>query len=180
MKVSKLLRLLIDIMYFTLLTGGVALIIILFWGMFFSDGTGIIVQADRPGHLTIIDNNYPLSFGWEDYAKMFIPFMKYVLFFASIHYLRKAAHDLTSEKFFNKNVSASLLKCGYLIAGYALISAFGGFILHLLIEKRFKVSLDFIDYGSFLFLMVLGLFMILLSKVIIKGMLIETENKLTI
>ena len=177
----QLLRTLINITYYILVIGLLFYPLFMVYGLF-SDNVGISV--DQLGDSTYYElnedgfTNGGLSF--KDYIVITLSFIKSLLFFLSIHYLRSAVVRMIDITMYDNLVSKSLGLTGNYIMTYAIFDAIFRVIKRVVYSGQLTIGLDFDSFNSFVFLIILGLVFLLMSKVIIRGVEMQQENDLTI
>jgi hypothetical protein len=184
MKTIKVLKLLINILYFALIT--LFLIIILLWisTSLFYDSLPFYIQEYK----TLLHQ----FFSWE-LKLLLMPITKainYILFTVSIFFLRKSIRPFTESNFYSIAVSKNLKKSGVLFIIIGLTTIVIQFITVMYIQSfapmhigSFKsfiyIMISTIDLKS-TFLIIIGLFFLLFSKGFENAKKIKRENDLTI
>lgn len=99
----------------------------------------------------------------------------------TVYILRKLVRDFLKGKFFTTFQIATLNLVGQLIVVITLTSGLTDFLGKILIESKatLRVGMDF-SFGSFWFILALGLFFIYLSKIFENAKNLKEENELTV
>lgn len=108
-------------------------------------------------------------------------FLIAVLILYTIYLLRKLIRNFFTGKLFTKFQIASLKLIGKLIIVAILAQALLEFIGRLYLQKKASLGIEFdLEYGSFWFVLSIGLFFIFLSKVLQNAKKLKEENELTV
>lgn len=108
-------------------------------------------------------------------------FLVAALFIYTIYILRKLIRNFFKGKLFTVYQIASLKLIGYLIILSTLCQGIINFLAPILLTQRaeFRVELD-LKFGSFWFILAIGLFFTFLSKVFENAKNLKEENELTV
>lgn len=177
MKSTQLLKLLINLFYYGTLISFVLMIgFLIYSGVFGSEG-GIMVNSDT-GKMMLSDN-FKTTLTQKDFGKIALMIAGSVFFFTTIYHLRSATLKMIKGEMFDEYVVRSLKWAGVSIVLYKVFQLVDEVYTQISYQDSFSIGLDF-GYGSFAFTLMLGLFFILLSKVIQNGITLKMENDLTI
>lgn len=181
MKSIQLLKSLINITYYILLIGLLFYPLFMVYGIF-ADNVGILVNSSGDStYYELNEDGYTNGgLGGKDYVVIALSFIKSLLFFLSIHYLRKAVVRMIDVTMYDTLVSTSLGLTGNCIIIYAIFDSMFRVIKRAVYSGQFTIGLDLDSFNSFIFLIILGLFFLLIGKVITRGMELKQENDLTI
>ncbi|MFT6335022.1 MAG: hypothetical protein ACJATI_001768 [Halioglobus sp.] len=143
----------------------------------FDDRVGISVGRSSFG---IVDREFASALSPKDYGKVIIAICIVILFIKTIYHLRKATLKMIKGEMFDQVVSENLKWTGISMILYKVSSLIGNLYSEVLYQNQFTVGFDFGGFESFIFILILGLFFILLSNVIKNGITLKSENDLTI
>ncbi len=101
------------------------------------------------------------------------------IYLAIIYYFRKGIKGMVEHNFFHMDVSKYLNVAGKLLALVSVVSIFFKFILPLFVGS-FSLSMETSLLESEVFIVIIGLFLMLMSRVIKVGLTLKSENELTI
>jgi hypothetical protein len=171
MKPSILLKTILDIcLYF--------LVISLIISVFF-----FVIQLITGENLTPININGTkiLEFNTSSSVLIIIEMLIASMFIYTIYILRKLIRNFFKGKLFTTFQIASLRLIGQLIILITIFQGIVNFITPLIIngEGRIGIEIDF-TFGSFWFILAIGLFFIFLSKVFENAKKLKEENELTV
>lgn len=99
----------------------------------------------------------------------------------TVYILRKLVRDFLRGKFFTTFQIATLNKIGQLIVVITLTSGLTDFLGKMLIESQatVRVGMDF-SFGSFWFILAIGLFFMYLSQIFNNAKALKEENEFTV
>ncbi len=179
MKTIKLLRLLINILYFTLIS------IFVLYILFF---IGIFIYKDT---LPLYLQGYKMLFSFINWKLLLVPLVtviNYILFVVSIYYLRKCIQPFIKADFYSLKVIKNLKRAGkiFIFIGTSMIVL--KMTAPFLIQPNIGISSGLsiiISIASALdiamiSLIIIGLFLLLFSDSFKNAREIQEENNLTI
>lgn len=168
MDLSKVLLLLLDFFFFLML-------------FFLLLGIGVMAYFsfvdDVP--LFIITENGAEAFDYMSLLSLFSEVTSYIAFVAIVYFLRKGIRKMVKYHIFNLDVAKCFNTSGLLLTLMSIITV----ALNLskdLYDGLFKINLDPFDWKSGIFLVIVGLFLMLMARVIKEGVELKSENELTI
>ena len=186
MKTIKILKALINILYVLLLIAlGIATLFLIML-LFFDDSLPTILQ----GYKMIFSS----FFSWKTYLIPMTTAINFVLFIISISFLRKCVSLFMESDFYSDDVIKSLKKAGnlFVFIGVSTIIAqlFSVLYIQNLAQNIIQIKASFfykflntviavIDLKS-IFSIVIGLFLLLFSKIFENSRTLKLENDLTI
>ncbi|MFT6781453.1 MAG: hypothetical protein ACJA1A_001374 [Saprospiraceae bacterium] len=177
MESTKLLNILINLFYYIILITGIMVSGIMIYAGIFDDGVGIVVD-NATG--IIIDDSYEAHLSLKDYVKIGIALLAMFFFIKSVFHLRIATLKMIHGQMFSPVVARHLKLTGLTMITYKTLSLIREQYSQYVNEGTFTIGLDFSGFESFIFILILGLFFILLSNVIQRGITLQDENALTI
>jgi hypothetical protein len=177
MESTQLLNVLINVFYYIILITGVLVIGLLIYIGLFDNSLGFAIDSSM---VSIMDKEYADSLSIKDYVGLMISILGMFLFIKTIYHLRTATLKMIHGEMFNHVVAKSLKLTGLSMIGYKVVSIIKDLYSESIYDGTFTVGLDFNGFESFIFILILGLFFILLSKVIKNGISMKSENDLTI
>ena len=108
-------------------------------------------------------------------------YLEFMLFFFGFHELRKLASILLSKRFFTNIITIKLKKIGKLFSICGVTSIVFLFIYKLSLSSfGAKIMFGFNDYVLLLFLIIIGVFFLILSDAFKKAVQFKEENELTV
>ena len=181
MKTIQILKTLINILYYTLLSiSGVGIIFLIFV-LFFNDSLPFFLQ----GYKMLIGP----FFNWKLVLIPITTVINYILFVLGVYNLRKTIKHFVSNDFYTKTVINSLNRAGKLFVFIGVSTILIRLLSVLLMQNIILVqsswwlsvasiaaSLDLINT----FLIIIGLFLLLFSKVFENANELKQENDLTL
>lgn len=179
MRSINLLKVLINITYYILLVGLLFHPLFMIYGLF-SDNVSISFYGSGSLMYELMDPDFAKGLSGSDYFVVGLSFVKSVLFFLAIHFLRKGVLRMIDVTMYDKLVTNSLGLTGNCIIIYAIFNACLNSIIGIIYRGKLTIGLDFDSFNSFIFMIILGLVFILMSKVIKRGIELKLENDLTI
>jgi len=174
---TQLLNVLINVFYYVLLFMGIIITGVMLYAGIFDDGIGIVVDKATG---VIINDNLEESLSLKDYGKLLLTVLEMVFFIKCIHHLRKATLRMIKNEMFSSIVSLNLKQTGVSMILYKLVSLVREQYSKIVYDGQFSLGFDFNGFESSIFILILGLFFILLSSVIKNGTSLKSENDLTI
>jgi hypothetical protein len=177
MESSQLLNVLINAFYYVILITGVLVTGFIVYAGIFDDGIGIVVDKATG---VIINDKYEASLGMKDYGKIALTIIEMVLFIKAIFHLRKATLKMIKGEMFDELVVKNLKLTGISMIAYKAVNILREQYSSVVYNGELTFGLDFEGFESFIFILILGLFFLLLSSVIQRGMTLQDENDLTI
>lgn len=114
-------------------------------------------------------------------GKIILNTVGYILFIIGLYFLRKTARLAILKDFFNTNITKSLMKSGkaILLSGIAMLISFIFYWVNELIEGTISLTINIETVTTF-FLLIVGLFFMLMAKALNKAISWKKENELTI
>ena len=168
MEASKILKTLIDILFFLLAAVLIGVILLQLFLNF--DDKAIAINGEL-----MLWNDVGIKYWFIFTLGILISF----LYLASIYYLRKAVKEMVEGQIFNVAVSEHLRRSGKILVSLSILSIIL-FFLKRLSENQISIGFEGSLSNSNLFMIIIGLFFMLTSEVINKGIQIKSENDLTI
>jgi len=110
-----------------------------------------------------------------------VSLIAYIIFLRGLHYLRKMARFLLSNKYFSENIIKNLKKSGnhFLLTGIISFALFVALWLNKLYGGKFELIYD-TNLIVPLFLTIIGMFFIIQSNTLVLAKNIKEENELTV
>lgn len=142
----------------------------LFTAFFISDGTSMFYFITEDG---------AEFFNSVSAARMLFHSVSYIFFFTIIFYLRKSIQHIVKSNFFNWEVARNLNITGVLLLIVSLSTIVINFLQELF-DGMLNLGIDPFNLNSELFLSIIGLFFMLMSRAINEGIKLKSENDLTI
>ena len=171
MKPPILLKTILDIAFYLFAISIVAALLFLVAGIY--NGTSLI-----PLH---INGKEVTDFTNITVGLLISQFLVAVLILYTIYLLRKLIRNFFKGKLFTTFQIASLKVIGQLIIVAILAQALLDFIGRIYLQKKGSLGIGFdLNYGSFWFVLSIGLFFIFLSKVFQNAKDLKEENELTV
>lgn len=169
MKELNLLKTILDIFWVLLILSVIGIFVLSIAYLTTNDISPIIVKS------TVIEKV-------DVYSKALIVFqtMALFLFAMSIYYLRKLVSSFYKMQIFTDAVILYFKRVGQTLIGYAVISNGSIFVYNVVERTNSAINFSVGSYDSFLVIIALGLFFIVLSKVFTISKNIKNENDLTI
>jgi hypothetical protein len=177
MKSTNLLNVLINVFYYIILIIGIVFTCIMIYAGIFDDGVGLLIDSATG---EIIDDSFEASLTIKDYVKMALNILTMLFFIKTIYHLRIATLKMIKGEMFNHLVSRNLKWTGISMILYKIVSLVLEHYSEIVYHNTFSLDFDFNGFESFIFILILGLFFILLSNVIKNGITLKSENDLTI
>lgn len=114
-------------------------------------------------------------------GKIILNTVGYILFIIGLSFLRKTARLAILKDFFNTKITKSLMKSGkaILLSGIAMLISFIFYWVNELIEGTISLTINIETVTTF-FLLIVGLFFMLMAKDLNKAISWKKENELTI
>ena len=168
MDLSKVLLLLLDFFFFLML-----LFLLLGIGFF----AYVSFVDDMP--LFIITENGAEDFDYMALIRLLAEVTSYITFVAIVYFLRKGVRIMVKHHIFNFDVAKCFNISGLLLTLMSITTLIFNFSKDLY-DGLFKINLDLFDWKSGIFLVIVGLFLMLMSRVIKAGLELKSENELTI
>lgn len=144
---------------------------------------GIIYNWYNPDDLFPVKINEEIidSFNLEIIFKLILLYIFIFLFMFSIYFLRKLVNNFTNNEIFSAEQELYLRNIGIIILCYTVLSSLIPLIVDLFLKEKMTFYIGFTaGFGSFWFLLALGLFFIYLSKVFRNARLLKEENDYTV
>ncbi|MBU3820800.1 DUF2975 domain-containing protein [Flavobacteriaceae bacterium XHP0103] len=187
MKAIKTLRLLINVLFFTLIA--VIIFHLLFWPIvyFYSDSLPFYLQGFR-----MILNSFSTLFDWKFLLVPLSTAINFILFVLSIFYLRKCIKPFIVSDFYTEVVTKNLKKSGILFVFIGLSTILIQLISTIYVQNVTQNIIEPNMIISFLnllaaaidlkstFLIIIGLFFLLFSESFKNAETLKQENDLTI
>jgi hypothetical protein len=185
MKTIKILRTLINILFFGLISVLIAQIIFWFSIYFLGDYLPFYLQNFK----MVFNFNF---FNWKILLVPAITVMNFILFVLAIFYLRKSISPFVKSDFYSKDVTKNLKKAGniFIFIGTStiVIQFIAAIYLYTISPKILQINslitisntvIATFDLRS-IFLIIAGLFFLLFSNSFINARKLKQENDLTI
>ncbi|MDN3491778.1 DUF2975 domain-containing protein [Winogradskyella bathintestinalis] len=118
-------------------------------------------------------------FSWKTYIILVSFAVEYILCILALFYMRSGVKKLSLGKFFTTEISQCFLKSGKLFVIVGLTTIFLRFLADLILLDRIGIIIDYTNI-SLVFVSVVGLFFMLFSNVLYKGIELKKDNDLTI
>lgn len=177
METNNLLNVLINFLHYIIIITSVLVFALLLYSVFCGNGVGLMDD----GRIYVPYNEgSKAELEFKNYVKIFISLITTGLFIKTIFHLRIATLKMIKNDMFNSVVAMNLRWTGISIILYKLSSILGEYYSKLSMGKSFSVEIGFEGFETFIFIIILGLFFILLSNVIKSGISLKSENDLTI
>ena len=172
MESTQLLNILINVFYYILLLVGIAVICTIIYVGFFSDSLGIYV--DHTSNTTgVVLNEYKSTLVPKDYGTIALTLFAMVMFIKAVYHLRIATLEIIKGNMFNSVVAMNLKWTGVSMIVYKVISILKEQYSNIMYENQITLGLDFEGFESSIFILILGLFFMLLSQVIQNGITLQ-------
>ncbi len=168
MILSKTLLILIDI-FFTLLL----IILLVTSGLIFYS----IFVSELPFHVLSNDGLDSLS-SFKGIKFLFSGVVQ-LLFIATLFFLRKGIHGMVKEHFFNLHVAKNLNLAGVILTVVSIGTVIFDFA-HDLSDGLLTIGMETDLLKSEIFMIIVGLFLMLMARVLKEGVVMKSENELTI
>ena len=168
MDLSKLLLILIDIFFALMLIVLLINIGLVFYSVFISDLPFYILNKDCSDPLNAVGISKILATG-----------IIQLLFVGIIFYLRKGIKGMVRDHFFHLDVAKNLNISGVILGVTSLVTVLLDFGTSLA-EGQLMLGLETNILKSEIFMLIIGLFLMLMSRVIREGLVLKSENELTI
>ena len=170
MKLNLLFKRCIDIAYFVMLPI-----------VFFFPGT-IMYMLFFPQQ-TIIKPNVPFEYdSMNIYVTLFLffVFIEFVIFFIGFYHLRSLSKSFLKKKFFTSSVVLKLKRVGQFFSICGLSSILILVATELFTSETTRITIGLSTNSLLFFLMLIGMFFLLLSNAFEKAIAYKSENDLTI
>lgn len=168
MNVSKILLLLLDLFFFLML-------------LFFFVGAGFMMYVaiidDVPWYM--VTNDGVEDFNYKALFRILSDSISYLTFVTIVFFLRKGVRMMVKGQMFSAEVAKYINFSGVLLCIMSAVTVVLNFSKDIS-DGLFKIELDPFDWKSGFFMVIIGLFLMLTSRVIKEGVEIKTENELTI
>jgi len=162
MKLNQLFKLLIDIAFYLLVP-----VIVLFPGT-------ILYLLIFPGQKVITQLPYAEDgVGWQTVLILLTVFVEYLLFFVGFYNLRKFAMMLLKNKIFTKASVERSKKIGRFFTICGVSSPLLKLLYVLFLSSQNQIEFGISDSQLYLFLVIIGLFFLILSRAFERAMLLE-------
>lgn len=169
MSLSKTLLIAIDILIaFMLLI--ITISIVFFLSFINSDGFDFFIFISEDG----LKSTNQIGI-----IKILFHSISYLFFFAIVYYLRKSLKHMVKNHFFSTEVAKNLNMTGLLLTLVSLSTIVVNFLKQIF-DGILKLGIDPFNLNSELFMTIIGLFFMLMSRVINEGIKLRSENELTI
>lgn len=177
MKSEQLLLSLINIVFFfavvaAIFAGGLTIL-----AFVTHDGVGILIDSSTG---EVLDKHLEASPTIKDYVKVFLSIIMTFLFVVPIYFLRKATVDLVRGHMYSEQVVTGLRWAGITIIGYKVFEVLVTFYERLAFQGKMKLEVEFLSVDSLVFVVIIGLFFILLSKVVVHAAGLQKDVNMTI
>lgn len=169
MNVSKTLLLLLDLFFLLMI-------------LFFVLGLGFYaftIFKDSTVPFYFVEGDGLSTFSYALLSRLLFAITHYVVFVIIVYFLRKGVKGMVQNKMFNLEVSRYFNLSGILLTAISTISIIFNFSKGLY-GGEFKLEFDPFDGQSGLFMIIVGLFLMLMARVIKEGLVLKSENDLTI
>jgi len=177
MREISLLKFLINIFYYLVLFATIAIVLFVIVSAVFFDGVGFFVNSDT---YVVLNEELSHAKSWRDYAVVLGGIISMLIFLTSIYHLRNATLKIVNGEMYHKKVIHHLRLTGQFMILYVIFKSLFEFIKKLIYVQEFTIGFDFDGYDSSIFLIILGLFFMLIARVLDHARLVKTENDLTI
>lgn len=168
MNVSKTLLLILDLFFILMLL------------MFFL-GAGFMIYVaivdDVPWYM--VNNGEVEDFNYKALFRIISDSFSYLIFVAIVFFLRKGVRIMVKDQMFSVEVARYINIAGVLLCIMSVVTVVLNFSKDLS-NGLLKIELDPFDWKSGIFMVIIGLFLMLTSRVIKEGIVIKSENELTI
>ena len=168
MDVSKVLLLLLDLFFFLML-------------FFFFLGAGFIAYVSYVDDLPLymVSTDGVEDFNYRIIFRLLADSISYLIFVAIVFFLRKGVRIMVNDQLFSSDVVKYINVAGILLCVMSVVTVILNFGKDLS-KGFFKIELDPFDWKSGFFMVIIGLFLMLTSRVIKEGVELKSENELTI
>lgn len=165
MKRTKFFKLLVDLLYYAHFAG--------LLGIFFVLPFGIV----KINQVNARVENWDF-FNW---FIAIVSFVSYIIFLRGLYFLKNMAKHLLSEQYFSQGIIQNLKKSGLNFIYSSSISLFLVFatFTKTLFQNKFELIYDD-NLINPLFIMIIGIFLIIQSKSLLRGKELQDENELTV
>ena len=116
---------------------------------------------------------------YEGAARLIFQSTSYLFFIAIVYYLRKGIRGMVRKHFFNSEVARNINVAGILLILVSITTMALNFLKDLF-DGLLKLGMDPFDLTSEIFMVIIGLFLMLMARVIKEGEVLKSENELTI
>ncbi len=171
MKPPILLKTILDICLYFLVLSLIALIIFFFFQL--ANGENLIPVTINGVKVVEFDTAVKLL--------VFIEILVAGLFIYTVYILRKLIRNFFKGQLFTRFQIASLKIIGQLIILITIIQGIINFVAPLIITGKGRIGIEIgFSFGSFWFILAIGLFFIFLSKIFENAKTLKEENELTV
>lgn len=177
MKSEQILLRLINIVFFFALAAAIVAGGMTILGLITHDGVGILIDSSTG---EVLDKHLEASLAIKDYVKVFLSIILTCLFVVPIYFLRKAALDLLRGNIYSDRVVTGLRWAGITIIGYKVFEVLVTFYERLAFQGKMKFEVKFLGVDSLAFVVIIGLFFILLSKIVDNAAGLQKDVNMTI
>ncbi len=142
---------------------------------------GMALSLSMGGMTTKTGSMNMASWNTESWMDVVVSVFIYFLFITGLFYLRKVARNILNNNQFTSTMATNLYRSGMLFTLTGILSLFLSFFLWVshLLRNELKIELDYEVMVPF-FLMIIGAFFIIQSKIILEAKGIKEDNELTI
>ncbi|HEA28385.1 MAG TPA: DUF2975 domain-containing protein [Leeuwenhoekiella sp.] len=169
MKLNQLFKLLIDITFYMLIP-----VVVLFPGT-------ILYLLIFPGQQIITHLPYAeQGVGWETVLILLTIYGAYLLFFVGFYNLRKFTALLLKDRLFKNSSVQCTKRIGQFFTGCGSFSLTLKLIYVLFLSTESHIKFGVSDIQLYLFLIIIGVFFLILSRAFERALQMEEESKLTI
>ncbi|MEL0455497.1 DUF2975 domain-containing protein [Flavobacteriaceae bacterium SZ-1-7] len=188
MEKVRILKILFNILYISLISVGVLGVVFFIAAVFFNEYLPPVLQVFKG----VFNINH---FGWFVYLEPLSKIIGFILFIVCVHHLKKCIGFFENNDFYSPDVVKRLRSVGRLFVIISLISVLLKFIAAIYLQSimgnmalnipySFWVGLLGIVVASFnltsIFLLITGLFLLLFSNIFANAGYLKQENDLTI
>lgn len=168
MNLTKTLLILLDIFFALMLVVFIAAIGFIFYMSFFDE---------LPFYIVMENSNDEMYY--EGFLGTLFQFISYSIFIGIIYYLRKGIRGMVKQHFFDIQVSKNLNMAGVLLTVVSIATIAVNFFKDIF-NGILKLGTGPLDWNSKIFMVIIGLFLMLMARVIKEGVELKSENELTI
>ena len=166
----KLLIFLIDVFYYGVILVSLIMLSLFMHSWIFEPESALIFSKIDLRNMTLMG-----------FTVVVLSVISIILFITTLYHLRKAILRISKNELYHINTIKHLNFAGWTIIFYAIFKYFLEYIQIYLDNGSFTViSLDFKGFNSLWFIMILGLFFQLISRVFENARKLKLENDLTI
>lgn len=168
MNLSKTLLFAIDVFFFLLLLISLSAGVFYFYLAFISE-TPFYIE----------NNIFDAGLNIKNLIKPIVLIIGQLVYLATVFYLRKGVRDMVGKTFFHESVAKNLSIAGVLLFVVSLVSIVFTFLQNLW-DGVLKLGMETSILKSEIFMIIIGLFLILMARVVKEGVALKSENDLTI